>query len=220
MVTDDPDTPGAGNWEINLGNIGERTGGGWRIAVLDADINYGWGDRVQLKLDTPWNAAQAGGEWANGLGTSLFGVKWRFFDDEESAVTISTYPQAGWNLDPAPAARGVADPGRSVFLPIECAVRLAAVDLDFELGRSLVQQGNDEWVGGMIVAHHFSDAVEGMLEARARFPGDGAQLLLNLGGRWELQKGLSVMGAAGREVGPADPGRVTTLYYVGIQVVR
>jgi len=41
MVTDDPDTPGNGNWEINLATSGSHSSGRWEIAAPDADINYG-----------------------------------------------------------------------------------------------------------------------------------------------------------------------------------
>src|SRR5215831_17745582 len=62
MVTDDPGTPGDGHWEINLGAIGTRTPGHWEIAAPDADINYGWGVRVQLKVDVPWLTTRDDGQ--------------------------------------------------------------------------------------------------------------------------------------------------------------
>src|ERR1700720_2810065 len=54
LVTDDPETPGDGHWEINLATVAEHTVGRWAVAAPDADINYGWGEHVQLKLDVPW----------------------------------------------------------------------------------------------------------------------------------------------------------------------
>src|SRR6266446_5335818 len=85
LVTDDPETPVDGHWEINLATIGSHTSGRWAIAAPDADINYGWGEHVQLKLDIPWLFVhEAGQPWKSGLGAPDVGVKWRFIDIEDS----------------------------------------------------------------------------------------------------------------------------------------
>jgi hypothetical protein len=220
MVTDDPQTPGDGHWEVNLGNIGSRTPEGWLIEVLDADINYGWGDRTQLRFETPWNAAQQGSHWTNGLGTTLLGVKWRFLGDEPTGWTGSIYPQLGINLNPGSAMRGLANPGKSLLLPVESATHLGPIDLDVELGRSLAQQGPAEWVAGLILAHSFAPGLECMLETRARVSRESTETLVNLGSRWEISKGLTLLGAAGREIGAPSAGRVNVLYYLGIELVR
>src|SRR5579862_6716312 len=85
LVTDDPGTPGDGKWEINLASIGSKTYRHWEIDALDADINYGLGDNIQLKLDVPWTYAKdAGGSWDSGLGSVDWGVKWRFIDSDDT----------------------------------------------------------------------------------------------------------------------------------------
>ncbi len=232
MVTDDPGTPGDGRWEINLGKIATRTQPGWLIEAIDADINYGWGDRVQLKFDTPWNVAPHGSSLTNGLGTSLFGVKWRFLGgeagdggpggegDKGDAWSASTYPQLGVNLNPGSAHRGLANPGKSLLLPLEAAGHLGALDVDAELGRGLVEQGEDEWIAGLILGHFFTGDFEAMFESRARVSHAGTETLLNLGARWSLSPGLSLMAAAGREAGAYSPGRVGAIYYLGVQIRR
>jgi hypothetical protein len=225
MVTDDPDTPGDGKWEINLGNIGGRSFDGWTIAALDADINYGWGERIQLKIDTPWNLVENTGDWTNGLGTSLLGVKWRFFDDDAVGWTISTYPQIGVNLDSASIDRGAAAPGKSVLLPFEAATHWGPLDLDFEVGRSLVQSNADlqivdEWIAGVIVAHAFTPQWECMFETRERKSDVGSTTLLNLGSHWELTKGLALLSAVGREFGSDRMARADLQYYIGVQILR
>jgi len=90
--TDDPETPGNKHWEINLGWIGDRNPGSGAYQVPDFDINYGLGDRIQLKYElpiaieeirplpaTPTQPAQAGSVVV-GLGESLLGVKIRFYE--------------------------------------------------------------------------------------------------------------------------------------------
>jgi hypothetical protein len=92
--TDDPDTPGNQHWEINFGWVGDRNPSGGAYQVPDFDINYGLGDRIQLKYElpiaieeirplpaAPGQPAQSGHVIA-GLGESLLGVKFRFFEHQ------------------------------------------------------------------------------------------------------------------------------------------
>ncbi len=54
LITDDPGTPGDGNWEINIAFTTKkrRTVRSYETPILD--INYGLGDRIQLKYEVPW----------------------------------------------------------------------------------------------------------------------------------------------------------------------
>ncbi len=120
MVTDDPETPGDGKWEINLAGLGSRTRAGrWEVSVPDADINYGWGDRIQLKLDVPWTFVRESGErWKSGLGAGNVGVKWRFLDGGDGGLSMSTYPQylSGWLQ--SSKKRGITSDEKEFFLPL------------------------------------------------------------------------------------------------------
>ncbi len=90
--TDDPDTPGNHHWEINYGFIGDRNPGTGAYQVPDFDINYGLGDRIQLKYEIPIAIEETRPQPASpgvpateglvigGLGESLLGVKWRYFE--------------------------------------------------------------------------------------------------------------------------------------------
>ena len=49
LITDDPDTPGPGHWEINLAASRETNQSGTTVESL-ADINVGVGRRLQLLL--------------------------------------------------------------------------------------------------------------------------------------------------------------------------
>ena len=51
--TDDPETPGNKQWEINFGWLGERSAGEGSYSVPDVDLNYGLGDSIQLKFELP-----------------------------------------------------------------------------------------------------------------------------------------------------------------------
>ena len=54
LLTDDPGTPGRNNWEINLGYTIDRhlNDNDYETPILD--MNYGWGDRVQLNYEMPY----------------------------------------------------------------------------------------------------------------------------------------------------------------------
>ena len=84
LITDDPGTPGDGTWEINLAFTAEKTAEDeWFFEAPLLDINYGVGDRVQLKFEIPWVWLHEEGEATrNSLGNSEIGVKWRLFDQE------------------------------------------------------------------------------------------------------------------------------------------
>ncbi len=83
LLTDDPGTPGNRNWEINVAYTQDRRPDGNSYAVPILDVNYGAGDRVQLNFQIPYLFSSSnGGPLAGGLGNSLAGVKWRFFQNE------------------------------------------------------------------------------------------------------------------------------------------
>src|ERR1035437_2868622 len=91
LLTDDPGTPGNKNWEINLAVTTEINREESRFETPIADLNYGVGDRIQLKYEVPWVLSRNGDEAQSGFDQCIAGVKWRFFDDSE--FTIATYPQ-------------------------------------------------------------------------------------------------------------------------------
>src|SRR5258708_6064260 len=75
--SDDPDTPGNKHWEINLGFLGERSRFEGSFETPNIDINYGLGNRIQLKYEVPLSIHEARGETpgdsdhvAAGLGNS------------------------------------------------------------------------------------------------------------------------------------------------------
>src|SRR5580692_4506949 len=49
MITDDSGTPGDGQWEINVAYQDDRTALARERSFPHVDLNYGWGDHIQLK---------------------------------------------------------------------------------------------------------------------------------------------------------------------------
>ncbi|PYL10852.1 MAG: hypothetical protein DMF43_09195, partial [Verrucomicrobia bacterium] len=83
MITDDPETPGNGKFEINLAVAFERRPHEISLDVPAIDINYGWGDRIQLTLQTaPVLLKRSGHGPIGGLRGTETALKWRFLDEE------------------------------------------------------------------------------------------------------------------------------------------
>jgi hypothetical protein len=99
--TDDPDTPGNKHWEINIGFIGDRNPQAGSYQVPDFDINYGLGDRIQLKYEIPIAIAEIRAQPGTpdqpptneqilvGLGGSNPGIKWRFYEHHQGSPWLS-----------------------------------------------------------------------------------------------------------------------------------
>jgi len=222
MVTDDPETPGDGKWEINLAGLGSRTRAGhWEVSLPDADINFGWGERIQLKLDVPWTFVHDSGErWKSGLGVGNAGVKWRFVDIEDNGFSMSTYPQylSGWLA--SSRNRGITTDEKQFFLPLEVATEAGEWGLDGEVGRNFVQHGANQWVVGGIAAHACGEDRECLFEVHEAHATHDSHTLLNLGLHWKLSDSLVLLASAGREVGARSDEQQGFLFYLGIQVLR
>jgi hypothetical protein len=114
--TDDPETPGNKHWEINFGWIGDRNPTAGAYQVPDFDINYGLGDRIQLKYELPIaieetrsipaTSRQAGqaASVIGGLGASLLGVKIRFYEHHPGDPWIRHKPPSAAKSAPQSGA--------------------------------------------------------------------------------------------------------------------
>ena len=221
LVTDDPETPGNGRWEINLAAIATHTSGRSEISAPDADINYGWGEHVQLKLDVPWVFVhETDQDWKSGLGAPDVGVKWRFIDIEDSGFSMSTYPQYTRNWLSSSASRGISAPGGQFFLPVEAATVFHGYSLDAEVGTNFVQYGSTQWVAGAIVAHSCGQNVECLGEVHEVQAPHDSQTLLNFGVHWKLNESLVMLASAGREFGTHTEDQQHLLFYFGVQLLK
>ena len=78
LLTDDPGTPGKRNWEINIASTHFRSPGEHEFEAPLLDINYGLGDRIQLKYEVPYLFdSDESAPYRSAVGNSLFGAKWR-----------------------------------------------------------------------------------------------------------------------------------------------
>src|SRR5207249_11374460 len=81
LLTDDPDTPGNRHWEINVAWTLSQKQSERLFGIPLIDINYGLGQRLQLKAEVPWLILKERREGTeSGIRSTNFGVKWRFLD--------------------------------------------------------------------------------------------------------------------------------------------
>jgi hypothetical protein len=221
MITDDPGTPGPGRWELNIPVIAEFSSAEKNIAFPYLDANYGWGERIQLKLETGWIYASFEGEGSHrGFGTSLAGVKWRFLDQSESGVDVSVYPQIEFRGPFASDDPEVADPGTRVFLPLEVSRDLGPMIVNAELGYNHFTALTHEWAYGLLVAREFDHQHEVLLETHglARTDGAGTELLLNAGTTWGFGPTVRVLASFGHTIATQTDEPSHFISYLGARV--
>jgi len=221
MLTDDPDTPGNGNWEINTAFTEERT----KQAVLRSfphiDVNYGLGERIQLKYETGWVNANVPDSGArSGLDDSLIGVKWRFLDQSKAGLNMSVYPQLTVENSTGSVARGIAAPAPNLLLPVEVSRDFGRLTMVGEIGYEYLRAEENQWILGILGALHVSDSLELLSEVRIT----GSKLLsqsdviLNVGLRREIAPHLKLLASAGTGLNNG-PDRTSFIAYLGIQVI-
>jgi hypothetical protein len=222
VATEDTDTPGAGNWEINLGVSGQRAGGTWEYVAPDTDFNYGWGDRTQVVLAIPHvMLREPGVDARSGLGSATVGIKWRLLDQEQAGFALAVFPTYSWSLSSRAARDGLADPGRSLVLPLLAGVRHGDSALFVEAGRNFVQQGPNEWLAGVKLTRQCLATVECRVEVEhSRIAREPGQTLASVGFKWKVAEQLILQGSVGRDVGPAREEKRQLAFMFGVQLLR
>ncbi|MEO8631657.1 MAG: hypothetical protein ABI612_26720, partial [Betaproteobacteria bacterium] len=170
MLTDDPGTPGAGNWEINTAYTELRANEEHLRSFPHVDFNYGLGERIQIKYETGWVFADATDGVKSGLDNSLLGLKWRFLDQERAGLNMSVYPQLQAENNTSSVARGLTQPGPNLFLPVELSHEFGKLTVVGEVGYQYFRTEDDGWVVGVLGAVQATDALELMAEVRSFSP--------------------------------------------------
>ncbi len=219
LVTDDPGTPGDGHYEVNFALLVDKTSVASSYEAPLIDFNYGVGDRIQLKLETPFEVD--GSPHRDGVGNGLAGVKWRFLDDGDDSWQISTYPQIEFIYPGANSSRrGLAEPGTGLLVPVEIQHPIGEFEVGVEVGRWLRDELRDSWIGGIVVGRHLSERVEILAEIHdeADVHSGANECLFNLGGRFTLTDRLRLLFSAGRDIHNSLDDNSNFLMYAGLQL--
>jgi hypothetical protein len=220
LITDDPGTPGPGHWEINLGVSTERRPGERLSELPLIDLNYGIGDRWQLKYEVPFlRLSEDGAGSESGLGNSEVGVKWRFFDAGEKGLSVSVYPQLEFN-NPGSSSddKGLVEHGSTFVLPFQFEKEIGPFTVVGEIGREF-HSGGGAWFYGIAAGHQISEKVEIAVELAGAGSShlDRTQLTANVGVVVDLSERTSVMFSVGRELHNHEEPRATFVGYFGLQ---
>ena len=225
LLTDDPGTPGNRNWEINIAYAPVFINVERFIQAPLLDINYGLGDRIQLKYQVAYVWESDGGaSYRGAVGNSLLGVKWRFYQqNREGGWNVSTYPQLELNNPDDSSARGLVEPGPRLLLPIEVTRTFGPLEANFEVGYWINKRRPNGRILGLAFGHQFTKRFEGLAEVYddARLGGGERATTFDFGGRYEFHHGLLVLFMAGRSFGyfsGAGSGQPSFLAYAGLQV--
>jgi outer membrane putative beta-barrel porin/alpha-amylase len=218
FVTDDPEPPAPGGWEINVPFILERTPGQTDMNTPLFDLNYGLPD-IQLKLEFPIeivnednNSTQAG------AGDSLIGVKWRFFNNEPSQFQLGTYPQV---LVPTGNHSRALGKGRVAFvLPFLAQKSWEKWTLYGNIGYwwQGAHEARNYFYTGAVLEREINERLELGVEVFGNSPkerGGRSELAFNVGGTWKLSKHLNLLFTAGRDI----VGDTHAMAYIGLQLL-
>jgi hypothetical protein len=241
FITDDPAPPGNRHWEINFGWIADHNPGNAYYQTPDVDMNYGWGDRIQLKYELPMAVATDSNNTTRaGLGESLLGIKYRAWqhyqpgkpkDDDHIDFSIGTYPQASINNPTSAVRRGIVENGPQYYLPLEATAQIGPVALDGEVGHWFGNQLiPSRWGRGLIAGHAFSERFELYSEIydlqdanRIGLVPKQRELTVDFGGRQTLDKGghfrLLFMGGRAIQAVTRQNSEPNWIAYLGIQML-
>jgi hypothetical protein len=220
FIGDDPGTPGDGNWEINVAAYAERhpTERIYNAPILD--MNYGWGSRIQLKYQVPYLVdGTDGGPTRSGLGKSLAGVKWRFYDSGEDGLQISTYPQLEFNNPTSSLQRGLVENGTRFYLPIELTKKVGSFEINPEVGYWFASGKGAAWATGLVVLREINQRLElaGELYNTANTDGSNHWNTYDGGGRYKLGEHYVLLFMAGRSFSESSNSQPQFFGYLGMQ---
>jgi hypothetical protein len=222
FITDDPATPGANRWEINLAAALELLPGEYLLRAPVLDANLGVGDRLQLKYETAWTTAGVSGEeTTSALGNSIAGVKARFLDRlrDGAPVDVSVYPQLAFNPVSSEEV-GPIERDTVLILPVEAAFSLGPIDLAAEAGYQAVLGEPHRLMGGVVAAHTFAGrlTIGGDLHYEADIDLAADQLVLVVGAVVALVHGHNLLVSVGRVPRASESGQPDLVGYLGLQL--
>ena len=228
MAMDDPGTPGPRGIELNLVTELERAGEGRGSESL-FDLNYGIGNRLQLKYERPYvTTGQAGEHQQTGLGATKIGVKWRFL--EKDGWQMAAYPQYQFD-DGFTVKDEEGNPeeseGRSTSVPLLISktmarVYTAAANLDYSYN---TDHSTSDWVVAFGLGRAFGSNGRVLTEVYSARDEhfDNRQTDVRVGVVWMLfSKAFEFPGyaAIGRSVGPTEEGRPITTFTIGVSIIK
>lgn len=225
MQSEDTDTPGPHNWEINFLLNAQLAGSERRIEVPTVDLNYGVGDRIQLSYEVPYVFARqeqsdAGGGTrlveANGVGDSSFGLKYRFYDDEDSGLSLAIAPQLEFRTPGG--SHDVSERQTELAVPLVLTREFEHASVTANAGVELTsdtQRYFASFGAGRRISEHVALLAE--IVGTDLNAADEQRVLLNVGARWKISEKDSLSASLGRDVHAGGDQREQTYFTFAYQ---
>lgn len=216
FVTDDPEPPTPGGWEINVPFILEHTSGETGMEAPLFDLNYGL-PNVQLKLEFPVKIVHEDSDGtAAGTGDLVLGVKWRFLNSEQSQLQLGTYPQL--LVPTGDYARGLGQGQPAYLLPFLVQKTWGKWTVYGDVGYwwQTGPETRDYFYAGVVLEREMNERLELGVELFGDSPKEHegrSEVAFNIGGTWKLSKHLNLLFAGGRDI----VGDTHAMAYVGLQ---
>jgi len=116
FLTDDPEPVEYKHWEIYLASLSAEQHG-VSMTAPHVEINYGVAPNFQLHLIAPMEYVKPSGQPSHyGYGDTELGVKWRFFNNEETKFMAGTFPFL--EVPTGDESKGLGNGHPQVFLPL------------------------------------------------------------------------------------------------------
>ena len=218
FVTEDPEPPPPGGWEINVPFIIERTPGETDMNTPLFDLNYGL-PNIQLKLEIPVEVIHDDSDGTvGGAGDLLLGVKWRFLNNERSQFQLGTYPQV--LVPTGDHSRGLGQGGSAFVLPLLAQKSWDKWTVYGNIGYwwQAGAENRDYVYAGAVLEREINEQLTLGVELFGNSPkerGVPSELAFNVGGSWKLNKHLNLLFTGGRDI----VGDTHAMVYVGLQVL-
>ncbi|MFT3869023.1 MAG: transporter [Nibricoccus sp.] len=225
FFTDDTATVSKRQWELDLGFSTDRSRTGdhsWTAPSVD--LAFGLTDALELDYGTSWLGLHPVDEASrSGLGNSVAGVKWRFFEDEASGFSLAVSPHAEFNNRASSHRRGLVEKGTEFVLPFQVAKTFGDITTALNVGRSFHSRDrreSDGWLAGIAAGRKISENLcagfEVYGETSRRF--DRGWMVFNMGAYYQVNDWLSFSASAGRGFAGAD--RPDYVAFLGVQLLR
>ena len=218
FVTDDPEPPPPGTWEINVPFTIERSGGKTAMEAPLFDFNYGL-PNIQLALQIPIEVSRGSARATEvGPGDMLLGVKWRFLNNESSQFQLGIYPQL--LVPTGNHARDLGEGSPAFLLPIVAQKSWGKWTAYGNVGFwwQTASKTRNYFIAGAVLERELSDRLTLGAEFFGNSPRERAgraDVAFNVGGTFKLNNHLNLLFSGGRGIS----GDVTAMGYIGIQIL-
>ncbi|HVJ54330.1 MAG TPA: hypothetical protein VM689_17835 [Aliidongia sp.] len=222
FVTDDPEPPDLGRWEVNYAvtNTVSKDGEAGMAPLVDA--NYGALPDLQLHIQPQMAYVRTPKGIQFGPGDTEIGVKYRFVEEDEAGWVpmISLYPLI--ELPTGDEKRGLGAGVARTFVPLWAQKSFGKWTVYGGGGYGINPgAGKNAWFLGGVGLYQLTDALQLGGEAfqqTAEAPGDKDSPGFNLGGSYKLAEDVSLLFSAGRGLANASSSNRFSSY-LALQVI-